>query len=357
MASSSSNWLNQVSTDAGLLPTPTTTPSPGRSPASPLQFLPNEPLLPELCTEKQNPASRDIDKMSTLEMCRIINAEDARVAGAVAEITPLIAEVVDRIAERMVEGGRLLYMGAGTSGRLGVLDLADIPPSYNADPMRYIALAAGGDITLRTARPAVEDSRAAGAADLGALLPTAQDTLVGISASGRTPYVLGALHSARAHGLLTIGLVCSENSVVAREGQCNFVLHPRVGPEIIAGSTRMKAGTATKMVLNMMSTSVQIKLGSTYSNLMVDVYPSNAKCSARARNIIRAIAGNLADAYSNDDLDGVISRCSGSVKLAVVVVVSGWGVPRCIDALERRAGSLRDVLEDVRYETVVRVFI
>ncbi|KAJ7064995.1 hypothetical protein C8F01DRAFT_983541 [Mycena amicta] len=247
--------------------------------------------------------------------------------------------------------------------RLGVLDLADVPPSYNADPMRYVALTAGGDATLRTARPAVEDSRAAGAADLGALLPTPHDTLVGITASGQTPYVLGALHSARVHGLLTVGLVCADESAVAREAQCDFLLCPRVGPEVIAGSTRMKAGTATKMILNMISTAVQIRLGNTYSNLMVDVYPSNAKCTARARNVIRAIAGNLADAYSvsnasaDDDLDGVIARSGGSVRLAVVVVVSGWGVPRCVDALERRGGSLRSVLEDVRYETVVRVFV
>ncbi|KAF7319037.1 Glucokinase regulator family [Mycena chlorophos] len=316
----------------------------------------SSPSQPELSTERQNPASVDIDKMSTLDMMRVMNAEDARIAAAVSEITGAIADVVDRITERIADGGRLLYMGAGTSGRLGVLDLADIPPSYNADPMRFIALAAGGDETFRTAKPAVEDSRAAGVADLGALLPTPQDTLVGITASGRTPYVLGALHSAHAQGLLTIGLVCSEESAAVREGQCDYLLCPRVGPEVIAGSTRMKAGTATKMVLNMISTGVQIKLGNTYSNLMVDVYPSNVKCAARARNVIRAISGNLANSYSDSDLDRMIARCGGSVKLAVVAVVSGWGIPLCVDALERRKGSLRDVLEDVRYETVVRVF-
>ncbi|KAJ7512750.1 hypothetical protein B0H11DRAFT_1947226 [Mycena galericulata] len=290
-------------------------------------------------------------------MCRLINAEDARVAAAVADIAPRIAEVVDEIVERMATGGRLLYMGAGTSGRLGVLDLSDIPPSFSADPMRYIALSAGGDVALRTARPGVEDSRAAGAADLAALLPFAADTLVGISASGRTPYVLGALHSARAHGLLTVGLVCARPSAVLREGQCNYVLDPLVGPEVIAGSSRMKAGTATKMILNMISTAVQVKLGNTYGNLMVDVHPANVKFTARARNIIRSIAGPRAEAYSDDELSGVIARCGGSVKLAVVVVASGWGVPLCVDALERRGGSLRSVLEDVRYETVVRVFV
>ncbi|KAF8187018.1 hypothetical protein K438DRAFT_1907589 [Mycena galopus ATCC 62051] len=252
-------------------------------------------------------------------------------------------------------------MGAGTSGRIGVLDLADMPPSYNADPMRYIALAAGGDVTLRTARPSVEDSRAAGAADLSSLLPTPTDTLIGISASGRTPYVLGALHSARVHGLLTVGLVHTRGSAVVLEGQCDYVLECVVGPEVISGSTRMKAGTATKMILNMISTALHIKLGNTYGNLMVDVHPSNVKFASRARSIIRDLAGQVAgsraEAYSDDDLDGVISRCGGCVKLAVVVVASGWGVPLCVDALERRGGSLREVLEDVRYETVVRVFV
>ncbi|KAF7325719.1 Glucokinase regulator family [Mycena kentingensis (nom. inval.)] len=232
------------------------------------------------------------------------------------------------------------------------VDLADIPPSYNQDPMRYVALVAGGDSALRTARPSVEDSRAAGATDFGALLATSRDTLVGISASGRTPYVLGALHSARAHGLLVVALVCAPESAIAREGQCDYVVCPQVGPEVVAGSTRMKAGTATKMVLNMITTGVQVRLGNTYGNLMVDVHPSNAKTIARARNIIRAIAGNLAESYTDEDLDGVIARSGGSVKLAVVVVVSGWGVPRAIDALERRHGSLRDTLEDVRYSTV-----
>ncbi|KAJ6588936.1 hypothetical protein B0H19DRAFT_1206074 [Mycena capillaripes] len=248
-------------------------------------------------------------------------------------------------------------MGAGTSGRLGVLDLADIPPSYNGDPMRYIALTAGGDVTLRTARPSVEDSRAAGAADLASLLPTPQDTLIGISASGCTPYTLGALHSARAHGLLTVGLVCTRSSTVILEGQCDYVMECVVGPEVISGSSRMKAGTATKMILNMISTATQIKLGNTYGNFMIDVHPSNVKFASRARHIIRDLAGSRAEAYSDDELDGVVARCGGSVKLAVVVVASGWGVPLCVDALERRGGSLRSVLEDVRYETVVRVFV
>ncbi|KAF7360322.1 Glucokinase regulator family [Mycena venus] len=316
-------------------------------------------------------------------MCRLINAEDALVASAVAEITPAISAVIDCIVERMQEGGRLLYMGAGTSGRLGVLDLSDIPQSYNGDPMRYIALAAGGDVTLRTARPPVEDSRAAGSADLGSLLPVAQDTLIGISASGRTPYVLGALHSARAHGLLTVGLVHTRSSAVLHEGQCDYVPRVRRWTRSHLRQYASKSGHGnendTEHDLNRRSNQARqhirkLRAHVVYSHQtrtlthllvmvvqMVDVHPSNVKFASRARSIIRdlagSVAGSRAEAYSDEELDGVIARCGGSVKLAVVVVASGWGVALCVDALERRGGSLREVLEDVRYETIVRVFV
>ncbi|KAJ7872305.1 hypothetical protein B0H14DRAFT_3438988 [Mycena olivaceomarginata] len=277
---------------------------------------------------------------------------------AVAEITPAISAAIDCISGGCGGGGRLLYVGAGTNGRLDVLDLANLPPSYNANPMRYIALAAGGDVTLRTARPSVEDSRAAGAADLGSLLPVPQDTLIGITASGRTPYVLGALHSARAHGLLTVGLMHTRASTVVLEGQCSSAPLDRKSSPAARASSR--APRLKWCILNMISTALQIKLGNTYGNRMTNVHPSNVKFASRARGIIHDLAGQVAgshaEAYSDDELDGVIARC-GSVKLTVVVVASGWGVPLCVDALERRRGSLREVLEDVRYETVVRVFI
>ncbi|KAJ7686615.1 hypothetical protein B0H14DRAFT_2422005, partial [Mycena olivaceomarginata] len=233
------------------------------------------------------------------------------------------------------------------------------PPSYNANPMQYITLAAGGDITLRTARPSVEDLCAAGAADLGSLLPVPQDKLIGITASGRTPYVLGALHSAHAHGLLTVGLMHTRVSTVVLEGQCDYVLECPIGPEVISGSTHLKSGTATKMILNMISTALQIKLGNAYGNRMTNVHPSNVKFASRARGIIRDLAGQVNRGIDwnapDDELDGIIARC-GSVKLTMVVV-SGWGVPLCVDALEHRGGSFREVLEDVQHETVVRVFI
>uniref|UniRef100_A0A0W0FWW0 SIS domain-containing protein n=1 Tax=Moniliophthora roreri TaxID=221103 RepID=A0A0W0FWW0_MONRR len=302
------------------------------------------PPLSSLSTEGRNPASTTVDEADTEHICRIINTEDSQVPKAVEEVVPKIAEAIDAIVERVQLGGRLLYMGAGTSGRLGVLDAAELPPTYTADPMQYIALIAGGDRALRTAM-------------------TPNDTLIGIAASGRTPYVLGALECARMHGLLTIGLVCVRPSEVELEGNCHIVIDPVTGPEVITGSTRMKAGTATKMVLNMLSTGLQIKLGKTYGNLMIDVKATNAKLVDRARRIIRTVASEfpLPPTYSailrdDEQLDAVVRRCEGSVKLALVVIISGWGIGLCKDALERRHGVLKAVLEDVRYETVVRVF-
>lgn len=307
--------------------------------------------------------STDIDTLSTAELCKIINDQDALVAPAVGEVLPAIAEAIDAIVERIEAGGRLLYMGAGSSGRLGVLDAAELPPTYAADNMQYIALIAGGDGALRTAREAIEDSREAGRADLDALFPTSNDALIGITSSGRTPYVLGALQRAHELGLLTIGLVCVRPSAVRMERNCTVVVDPVTGPEVITGSTRMKAGTATKMALNMISTGVQIKLGKTYGNLMIDLNASNHKLVSRARRIIRTIAAEVglppsyASIFTDDDqLDTVIRRCDGSVKLALVVVVTGWGVDLCREALTRRGGVLRAVLDDVRFETVARVF-
>ncbi|KAL0572223.1 hypothetical protein V5O48_009731 [Marasmius crinis-equi] len=339
------------------------------------------PSLSSLTTEASNPETEKIDEADTEEICRIIHQEDASVAAAVGEVVPKVAEAIDKIVERLRAGGRLFYMGAGTSGRLGVLDAAELPPTFNANAKQFIALIAGGDQALRTSSESAEDSRPAGIADLNAWSPTPNDTLIGIASSGRTPYVLGALEHARLRGLLSIGLVCVRPSQLETEGNCQIVIDPVTGPEVITGSTRMKAGTATKMVrilapagmkpelkfiskvLNMISSGVHIKLGKTYGNLMIDVKASNTKLMDRARRIIRAVASEftLPPTYSsimhNDDqLNAVILRCGGRVKLALVVIISGWGVDLCEDALARRAGVLKTVLEDVRYETIVRVF-
>ncbi|KAK7451210.1 hypothetical protein VKT23_012546 [Stygiomarasmius scandens] len=323
------------------------------------------PNLASLASETPNPRTVNIDTCSTLDICKVINEQDTKVALAVSDVVPKVAEVIDAIAERIMDGGRLLYMGAGTSGRIGLLDASSLPTTFSADPNQFIALIAGGDQSLRRLHPneGVEDSREAGVADLEALLPYPQDTLIGITASGRTPYVLGALARAKRLGLLTIGLVTTRPSAVLCEGSCEFVIDPAVGPEVIAGSTRMKAGTATKMILNMISTGIHIKLGHTYGNLMIDIQASNTKLVQRARRIIRSISSEftLPPTYAgimtdDEQLDVVVRRCNGSVKLALVVIVSGWGVDLCRDALERRKGFLKAVLEDVRYETVVRVF-
>ncbi|KAJ7269853.1 N-acetylmuramic acid-6-phosphate etherase [Mycena rebaudengoi] len=325
------------------------------SPPAPVS-PPAPPELHELCTEAVNPATKDIDMLSTVEMCRLINAEDALVAAAVADIVPAISKTIDQIVDRINDGGRLLYMGAGTSGTvrlffaepiLGVLDLSDIPLSFNVDPMRYVALTAGGDAALRLA---LRQARRT----CWRCSPSRMTTLIGITASGRTPYVLGALQCARTQGLLTVGIVCSRPNELALEGHCDHILDPLVGPEIISGSTRLKAGTATKMILNMISTAIQVKLGNTYGNLVHGrlCTPRTPSSQSRARHIIRNISGPRAAAWTAS-----LRACGGSVKLATVAVVSGWGVPLCVDALERRGGSLRSVLEDVRYETVVRVFV
>ncbi len=213
-----------------------------------------------------------------------MNAEDAKVAAAVEAELPAIAEAIDRIAERMQMGGRLIYIGAGTSGRLGVLDASECPPTFNAAPGQVVGLIAGGEVALTTAVEGAEDDREAGARDIAALDVGATDSVVGIAASGGTPYVLGGLEEARRRGALTVSLACNRPAPIHE--LADVVIAPIVGPEVIAGSTRLKAGTAQKMVLNMLSTGVMIRLGKTYGNLMVDVQATNAKLRQRARRIV-----------------------------------------------------------------------
>ena len=264
--------------------------------ATPTQPLAPLAALAVLATEARNPASEHIDTLSTLDMLRVINDEDAHIAAAVAVELPHIAAAVDAIASRFQQGGRLFYIGAGTSGRLGVLDASECPPTFSVPRTLVQGIIAGGESALRVSSEATEDSSQQGAADLLAagfgLSPTGDtlpDTLVGIAASGRTPYVLGALAHARAVGALTIGLTCSPHSPVAQASE--IAITPLPGPEVLTGSTRMKAGTATKLVLNMISTGVMIRTGAVYGNLMVNVTPSNAKLVDRAQRIIMAATG------------------------------------------------------------------
>jgi N-acetylmuramic acid 6-phosphate etherase len=252
--------------------------------------------LASLTTETRNPSSEHIDELSTLEMLAVFNREDALVAEAVATQLPSIARAVDQIAERFAQGGRLFYIGAGTSGRLGVLDASECPPTFSVPPTLVQGLIAGGESALRHSSEHSEDSVEEGQRDLAAstfgianaadsAAPT-PDTLVGISASGRTPYVLGALLHARSLKALTIGLSCVAGSPVSKI--VDLMIEPVTGPEVITGSTRMKAGTATKMVLNMISTGVMVRTGHVYGNLMVNVKPTNDKLIDRAQRIIMA---------------------------------------------------------------------
>jgi N-acetylmuramic acid 6-phosphate etherase len=267
--------------------------------------------LATLPTEALNPTSEHIDQLSTLDMLRIINEEDAKVAAAVAAELPNIAKAVDAIAARFEQGGRLFYMGAGTSGRLGVLDASECPPTFSVPPTLFQGIMAGGDYALRKSSEKAEDSPELGAADLTATDFTPQDTLVGIAASGRTPYVLGALARARAIGGLTISLTCVPNSLMAAAS--DIAIAPVTGPEILTGSTRLKAGTATKLVLNMLSTGVMIKTGAVYGNLMVNVQPTNAKLVDRAQRIIAAATGVDQPAAAH------LLEQAGSVKTAIVM--------------------------------------
>jgi N-acetylmuramic acid 6-phosphate etherase len=268
--------------------------------------------LEALLTEQVNPASRDIDARPTVEILGIMNDEDRKVASAVASVIPQIAEAVDRISEAIRQGGRLFYIGAGSSGRLGVLDAAECPPTFNVSPELVQGIMAGGDAALSKSSEATEDDPESGKRDLEGRGFSAGDALVGIAASGRTPYVLGAVAAARALGALTVGISCTPDSELSRAVE--IAITPLCGPEVIAGSTRLKAGTATKLVLNMISTAVMIRLGYVYSNLMVNVTPRNKKLEDRARRIIAASAS-----VTNDRAGELLKESGGNVRVAIVM--------------------------------------
>jgi N-acetylmuramic acid 6-phosphate etherase len=267
--------------------------------------------LAALATEARNPLTNHIDELSTLDMLRLINEEDAKVAAAVAAVVPEVARAIDAIAQRFTTGGRLFYIGAGTSGRLGVLDASECPPTFSVPPTLFRGIIAGGDSALRNSSEASEDSPEQGAADLAAAGFTPRDTLVGIAASGRTPYVLGALAHAKKMVALTIALTCVPESAMAAVADISIAA--LTGPEVLTGSTRMKAGTATKLVLNMLSTGVMIKTGAVYGNLMVNVQPTNAKLVDRAQRIIMA-ATQIDQATA-----AKLLQQAGSVKVAIVM--------------------------------------
>ncbi|MBN2392897.1 MAG: N-acetylmuramic acid 6-phosphate etherase [Anaerolineae bacterium] len=301
-------------------------------------------------TESCNPATRHIDTASTLEMVRLINAEDAKVATAVEVELPAIAEAIDRIAARMQTGGRLIYIGAGTSGRLGVLDASECPPTFNAAPEQVVGLIAGGEVALTTAVEGAEDSRESGARDIAALNVGAQDSVVGIAASGGTPYVLGGMAEARRRGALTISLACNRPAPVHE--LADIAIAPIAGPEVITGSTRLKAGTAQKMVLNMLSTGVMIRLGKTYGNLMVDVQATNEKLRRRARRIVMQAVNesrimNHESRITDEDIERTLNTCNGEVKTAIVALVNTVSPEEARERLKAVGGIVRLALGDL----------
>ncbi|MFJ5268119.1 N-acetylmuramic acid 6-phosphate etherase [Streptomyces sp. NPDC088358] len=293
--------------------------------------------LETLTTEAFRPELSEIDRLPTLEIAQLMNAEDATVPAAVADRLPLIAAAIDDIAERMSRGGRLIYAGAGTAGRLGILDASECPPTFNTDPSEVVGLIAGGPGAMVTSVEGAEDSRELAAADLEALSLTSDDTVVGISASGRTPYAVGAVEHARARGALTIGLSCNAHSALAAAAEHGIEIV--VGPELLTGSTRLKAGTAQKLVLNMFSTITMIRLGKTYGNLMVDVRASNEKLRARSRRIVA-----LATGASDEEIEQALAATDGEVKNAILALLGGVDGPTAARLLEESDGHLRAAL-------------
>jgi len=288
-------------------------------------------------TESGNPASSEIDSLSPLEIVRLINAEDAKVAAAVSLEESKIAAAIDIITESMRRGGRLVYIGAGTSGRLGVLDASECPPTFNSDPRQVVGLIAGGTGALTRAIEGAEDDSKAAARDLLVIDFSAQDCLVGIATSGRTPYVIGGVQWAGQLGAQTVGLACNDDSELSKH--VDIMIAPIVGPEVISGSTRMKAGTATKMVLNMLTTGTMVRLGKTHGNLMVDLRASNSKLILRARRLV----AHLTNA-SEDEAEALLTQCNGEVKTAIVMQRLGVDSTTARQRLATADGHLRKVI-------------
>ncbi|WP_329051412.1 N-acetylmuramic acid 6-phosphate etherase [Streptomyces violaceus] len=294
--------------------------------------------LESLTTEAFRPELADIDRLPTLDIARLMNGEDATVAGAVAARLPQIAAAIDAVAERMARGGRLVYAGAGTAGRLGILDASECPPTFNTDPSRVVGLIAGGPEAVVTSVEGAEDSRELARAALEPAGLTPDDTVVGISASGRTPYAIGAVEYARTRGSLTVGLACNPGSPLGAAADHGIEIV--VGPELLTGSTRLKAGTAQKLVLNMLSTITMIRLGKTYGNLMVDVRASNDKLRARSHRIVA-----LATGAGDKEIEEALTATDGEVKNAILTLLADVDGPTAARLLEESGGHLRAALD------------
>lgn len=297
--------------------------------------------LAQLTTEMVNPLTKNIDECSTVEMLRLINEQDSLVPGAVAKEIPQIAAAVDRIVESLRRGGRMFYVGAGTSGRLGILDASECPPTYGTDPDMIQAYIAGGDSALRTAAEGCEDSEDSGRQLIADCGVTEKDVVVGITASGSARFVLAAVEEAGRRGAATVGVVNNRDSRLSE--RVDICISPVVGPEVIIGSTRMKSGTAQKLVLNMLTTCAMIKLGKVYGNLMVDLRPTNQKLFDRAQRIIRYVTGvDLPTARE------YLGKSNCSTKLAILMIETGLDAGQASAILERCGGRLKDSLKICR---------
>jgi N-acetylmuramic acid 6-phosphate etherase len=297
-------------------------------------------VLAALLTEQVNPKSRDIDALPTAEMLRVINDEDRKVAESVTPELSQIALAVDAIVAAFRDGGRLFYIGAGTSGRLGVLDASECPPTFSVPAEMVQGIIAGGEAALSRATEATEDDPASGVRDLLARGFTGRDVLCGIAASGRTPYVLGAIAEANGMGAVTIGISCTPDSELSRTAK--IAIAPLPGPEVIAGSTRLKAGTATKLVLNMLTTGSFIRLGYVYGNLMVNVQPKNTKLVDRAKRIVAAAAG-----VSYETAGVALEAAGKDVKVAIVMLKAATTRTKASERLTEASGNIRKALRDL----------
>jgi N-acetylmuramic acid 6-phosphate etherase len=294
--------------------------------------------MDHLTTEQNNPESVSIDQMDPIQIAMLMNREDLKVVAAVERVLPDIARAIEMVTERVQAGGRLIYIGAGTSGRLGVLDASECPPTFNTPPALVVGLIAGGHRALTNAIEGAEDNRQAGEEDLRGVEVASKDVVCGIATSGRTPYVLGGLAYAQSLGAVTLGVTCNEVSELSEVS--DVLIAPVVGPEIISGSTRLKAGTATKMVLNMISTGTMIRIGKTYGNWMVDLRATNVKLKDRSIRIVSGITG-----LDRERAESLLARCDGEVKTAIVSQALGVEKIEAQRRLKVAGGRLRTAIQ------------
>ncbi|QOY60726.1 N-acetylmuramic acid 6-phosphate etherase [Thermophilibacter immobilis] len=290
--------------------------------------------LTKLSTEARNPATMDLDQMTPLEIARVMNAEDAKAVDSITGVLPQVATAIEWATKALCAGGRIIYMGAGTSGRLGVLDAAECPPTFGVSPDLVVGLIAGGPKALVTAVEGAEDDAPMGARDLGGLDLAEKDVVIGLAASGRTPYVVGGLRLARQMGCKTVAIACSSDSTIGKEAELAIEVAP--GPEVLTGSTRLKAGTVQKLILNMISTGSMVRAGKAYQNLMVDVQATNQKLVTRAQNIVM----QACDCTRERAIEA-LEQADGQVKTAIVSVLLGCSSARARARLDDAHGHVR----------------